>query len=227
VNKKRKGPKSGVNKDDFRTQRWEKQQQKIQLTAGRLFWRKGYLGTTIDDIAKAAKVNKATIYYYFKNKDFLLYEVISTAMKTVMDLTLPVADSNLAPKEKLIIILTNLIQWQLSQTGMAGIAQVEQKNLSLRLRRKSIALRDKYEEIIRDIMEKGVKQDEFYIADIKLASMFVLGMVNSIAHWYKPKKRLSSEEIASEATEFIIKALSANKDQSDAIIDKQIAGPLQ
>jgi AcrR family transcriptional regulator len=67
---------------NWQRQRWAKQHQKILSAAGHLFWKKGYLGTSIDDIAKAANVNKAAVYYYFKDKSFLLYEVISTPSGT-------------------------------------------------------------------------------------------------------------------------------------------------
>jgi AcrR family transcriptional regulator len=41
------------------------QRNKLLTIAGHLFWQKGYLATSIDDIAKAAKMNKASLYYYF------------------------------------------------------------------------------------------------------------------------------------------------------------------
>ena len=62
------------------------QRKKLLTIAGRLFWQKGYLATSIDDIAKAAKMNKASIYYYFKNKADVLYELASATMQALIDL---------------------------------------------------------------------------------------------------------------------------------------------
>jgi AcrR family transcriptional regulator len=50
--------------------------RKILAVSERLFARKGFDGTRVADIAAAARVNKALIYYYFKNKDAILEEVI-------------------------------------------------------------------------------------------------------------------------------------------------------
>jgi len=52
-------------------------QKKIIEHARRLFSKKGFDATTIDDIAHASNVNKALIYYYFKNKSGLYSEVMS------------------------------------------------------------------------------------------------------------------------------------------------------
>lgn len=68
-----------------RESRWERQRQKILLTSAHLFWQKGFLGTSINDIAKAAKMNKAIVYYYFKNKASLLYEIMTRILVGLID----------------------------------------------------------------------------------------------------------------------------------------------
>jgi len=46
--------------------------QRILEAAANIFAEKGFDGARVDEIAKAAQVNKALIYYYFKNKEDLL-----------------------------------------------------------------------------------------------------------------------------------------------------------
>lgn len=41
-----------------------------------LFFSRGYDNVTMDDIARAVELNKATIYIYFKNKDSLFFAVV-------------------------------------------------------------------------------------------------------------------------------------------------------
>ncbi len=52
-----------------------KTRQHIMITAERLFAKKGFDATSVDSIAKAAKVNKALIYYYFKNKQDIIHSI--------------------------------------------------------------------------------------------------------------------------------------------------------
>ena len=49
-----------------------KTRQKILQEAEDLFSEKGFNGTSIDMIAKAAGINKGLIYYHFKNKHDIL-----------------------------------------------------------------------------------------------------------------------------------------------------------
>lgn len=48
---------------------------KIITASEELFAEKGYDGSTVDEIARRAKVNKALIYYYYQNKENLLKEL--------------------------------------------------------------------------------------------------------------------------------------------------------
>lgn len=56
---------------------------KIIKNAMLLFSEKGFDATTVDDIAKASTINKAMIYYYYKNKSTLYENVMSTLFNTM------------------------------------------------------------------------------------------------------------------------------------------------
>jgi AcrR family transcriptional regulator len=75
-----------INKEEFR--------KKIIITAGQIFSRFGFKKTTMDEVAKALKMGKSSIYYYFKSKEeifeaVVLYEAnvlrneLTTAIKSV------------------------------------------------------------------------------------------------------------------------------------------------
>jgi AcrR family transcriptional regulator len=56
----------------------EKEQRRNDIlgAAEKLFFARGYDGVTMDDIAKAVELNKATLYLYFKDKESLYFTVI-------------------------------------------------------------------------------------------------------------------------------------------------------
>lgn len=187
--------------------RWEKQHQKILLAAGRLFWKKGYLGTSIEDIAKTADMSKGTIYYYFPNKPALLYEIMLTPLKEFIDLGIPIANSNLDSEAKLKALITNHIMWQSSNPGFAGMGHVERKNLPPVLRHKYLDKRDEYEHLYRKTIKEGINRGEFSFRDAKLATLFTLGLINSIYQWYRAKGDYSIEGIISEVSAYACTAL--------------------
>lgn len=57
-----------VNKEKFR--------RKIIITAGAIFCRYGFKKTTMDEIAKALKMGKSSIYYYFTSKEEIFEAVV-------------------------------------------------------------------------------------------------------------------------------------------------------
>jgi len=72
----------------------EKVRKYVIITAGEIFSRYGFRKTTMDEIAKALRMGKSSIYYYFKSKEeifeaVVLYEAnilrneLTTAIKSV------------------------------------------------------------------------------------------------------------------------------------------------
>lgn len=64
-------PKFGHREGDTRAE--------ILVAARRVFARKGIDGTSVREVAEAAKVNNAMIYYYFKDKEDLYRSVLSNS----------------------------------------------------------------------------------------------------------------------------------------------------
>lgn len=72
----------------------EEYRRKIIISAGQIFSRYGFKKTTMDEIARALKMGKSSVYYYFKSKEeifeaVVLYEAnllrneLTTAIKSV------------------------------------------------------------------------------------------------------------------------------------------------
>lgn len=69
--------------------------ERIVNAAIRLFSKKGYDATRVSDIAGAAKVNKALIYYYFTSKENILDFMISHLLDNAVSLTVDFIQSNI------------------------------------------------------------------------------------------------------------------------------------
>jgi len=80
----------------------EKSRSAILRAAVAEFAEHGIAGARTDAIAHAARVNKALLYYYFKDKDALYEAVLDHVFSGLRDRLMPVLDSDLEPRAKML-----------------------------------------------------------------------------------------------------------------------------
>ena len=61
-----------------------KKRKDVIVKSSRLFYYQGYVNTGISEILKVCKIPKGSFYYYFKNKENLLDEVIDLHVKNLL-----------------------------------------------------------------------------------------------------------------------------------------------
>ena len=183
----------------------------IFTAAANLFNQYGYAATSIEDIAKSAGVNKASIYYYYKNKAAILYEIVILPTTVLPQQANPIINSEMEPLEKLEALIRNHLLWQMANPVINGIGHWEKSNLPKHLQKSYLKSRDDYEAIYRGILGEALARGHLRQIDIKLASRFMLGFMNSIVLWYKTDGPYSSKEITSEAISFIFRSLTGPK----------------
>src|SRR5208337_3711410 len=98
----------------------------------------GIAGARTDAIARAAHVNKALLYYYFKDKDALYEAVLDHVFSGLRARVMPVLESELPPREKMLQYLgtyfdyisenprfPRVVQGEWMRSGAKGIAPMQ------------------------------------------------------------------------------------------------------
>ena len=75
--------------------------QAILETASNLFIRRGYEGTTMQDIALELGISRSALYYYFKNKEEILASLTEGLTIAAQQLASQVVEQGKAPEEAL------------------------------------------------------------------------------------------------------------------------------
>lgn len=90
-----------------------------QVIAGarEVFLRHGFEGASVDDIAKAAKVSKATLYSYFSNKQFLFMEVTQRECQRQADTAIEAVDLDAPIEAQLTGVATQMVDFITSDFG--------------------------------------------------------------------------------------------------------------
>jgi AcrR family transcriptional regulator len=88
-----------VNKEEYR--------KKIIITAGQIFSRFGFRKTTMDEIAKALKMGKSSIYYYYPGKEDIFEAVVlheANILRNELTTAIKSVDSPIGKMEKYVSV---------------------------------------------------------------------------------------------------------------------------
>jgi AcrR family transcriptional regulator len=181
----------------------------ILKSAATAFRRLGYHGATVEQIAAALHMKKGNLYYYFKNKEEMLFACHQYSLDCVLRLLEDVQQSDLAPEQKLRTLIVAFVHTILDELhGTALFLQLDA--LSPAHARMVIARRDRFDRGMRRVIEEGLASGAFTGfagADAKLLSFAILGAVNWIPRWYNPAGAATSTEIADRFADYLLKGL--------------------
>jgi AcrR family transcriptional regulator len=180
----------------------------IANAAARLFSSKGYLETSMEDVATAAGISKGGMYYYFSSKGDLLFFIVSGFMDMVLkDLEeeLPRID---LPEDRIRFLVLRHVTTYADYMYSAKVLISEAFNLPA-ARLKQIRQKErKYYNIISDVLspELGPSPDKNVLT---AATFNLIGMCNWIYRWYNPKGAITPECMAQIIFENFTKGFSS------------------
>ncbi|MGE4056841.1 MAG: TetR/AcrR family transcriptional regulator [Vicinamibacterales bacterium] len=178
----------------------------ILKSAAAEFRRRGYHGATVEHIAAKLRMKKGNLYYYFRNKEEILFACHQFSLDQLLALLEDVESSGLpaeARLRKLIVAFVHTILDELQGTALF----LDLEALSPAHRRAVVARRDLFDRAMRQVLAEGVGSGTFGKADPKLLSFAILGAVNWIPRWYSPDGPATSQTIADTFADFLIAGL--------------------
>lgn len=133
---------------------------RILKTAEILFSEKGFEGTTTREIAETAGVNKAMIFYYFKNKEELYFEVLNDMFTSLTRRLYPIFKASMPYKKKIEKFVGEVFDYLASRPTFCKITQRESINPRERYKNFVISqLKPLYEEGKKFLKKKGKISD--------------------------------------------------------------------
>jgi len=178
----------------------------ILKSAAKAFRRLGYHGATVENIAAALRMKKGNLYYYFKNKEEILFACHQYSLDRLLKLLEDVEHSGLAPAQKLRALIVATVHTIIDELhGTALILELEA--LSPAHLKEVIVRRDRFDCGIRQLLEEGIADGSFSSDDVKLRSFALLGAVNWIPRWFNPAGPATSDEIADRFADYLIAGL--------------------
>lgn len=183
--------------------------QEILLRAAEdLFYKKGYFDTAIREVGAKAGVSNTLLYHYFKDKEEMLFQIISAASQDLLT-TLEEVDKHVSHplerlKEKLI---QHMIFHGIKRMREAKI--VVEENYWLTGNRREVIKRyqrqiyENYAKNLKELAAAGIIKD----LNVTIIAFSLFGVINWFFRWYREKKPLRPEKIADDTLEMIFRGI--------------------
>lgn len=180
----------------------------ILQSAAAAFRKVGYHGATVERIAKSLRMKKGNLYYYFRNKEEILFACHQYSLDRILDIVDEIARSSEPPDlqlRRLIVAFVHTILDELHGTTLF----IDLEALTPPHLKTVIARRDRVDRAMRQIVADGVAGGVFADRDLKLTSFAILGAINWIPRWFKREGAVSSQEVADRFADFLVAGLRA------------------
>jgi AcrR family transcriptional regulator len=169
--------------------------ERIIEEAVKLFYERGFNGTTLDDIAAELGVTKPFIYTHFRSKVDLLAALCKPTIEMSLAAVENAASGPGTPTERLYQAVVDFTNVVLSRQANIAIFFREEKNLTPQQLAEINTLRKKFDRVLSALLTEGVEAREFHIEDTHLAALALGGMVSWAYTWHRPGGRLKLDEM--------------------------------
>jgi len=163
----------------------EESRAAILKAAAREFAEHGIAGARTDAIAREARVNKALLYYYFKDKETLYSAVLDDAFSGLKEAVFRVLDGDLPPRQKILeyvgayfdFVASNQLYPRLMQREMMQAPDGQSPNIDKVIKNYIQPIFGRVSELLR----KGITDGEFRPVN---PAHFVPSMVAMIVFYF-------------------------------------------
>jgi AcrR family transcriptional regulator len=183
--------------------------RRLYETALELFSRDTYHAVSIRDIATALGQQPSTLYFHVSSKQDLLYELAVIGHRThETALRDALMDAGADPRDQLRCVVRAHVRQHLDYPALARVTNREMHALSEAQRESALTIRYQSEQIIRDVIERGVRLGAFTTTDAFLDVKAIGAMGVRLPEWWTPESAQTREEILERYTEYALKIVT-------------------
>ncbi len=169
---------------------YEERRALFLQTAAALFDRKGYASTSVGDITTELGLTKGVFYYYWKNKQEIVQEIHDRGLQAINKRLDEVIANETCPAARLEAAIRNHVEAVLEAKSIIVVLLGD-----FPFSAETLEGRRAYTQRFQELVEEGIACGVIRDLDAQITTYAILGLCNSVARWYSPEGRLSSEQI--------------------------------
>jgi len=181
--------------------------------ATNLFYEFGYPKTSIRDITRKLKIKSPLIYYYFKDKENLLFEVIESIGLEVINGLEKVVNNIDEPLERFAQMIHMHISLNVKERKKIKIFIEEGYHLSGKFKERILFINRKiynyYYYQLKMMGERGLLTNKEY----SIMVLTILGSINWVYRWFREGGPLTIEEVATRTLQIFFSGILSEKER--------------
>jgi AcrR family transcriptional regulator len=173
----------------------------IRAAALKLFWERGYHGTSVRQISTEARTAVANVYNYYPRKIDLLFEIIDGAQEALQHATVEAAKAAADdPVSQLEAVAGAHVRFHVEYQRESFVGQSEMRSLPEPLYSRYVGKRDTQQAMFERPIATGIEQGVFRTPFSREAVLGIVTMCTSVAVWYRPGGDLSPDSVVARMT---------------------------
>lgn len=165
-------------------------QEKILSSARRLFVRKGYSNSSVDEIAAESGLTKGAVYYYSKNKEQLLLDLLAEIQLESVDQTITRVSVAETATERLVRFVNTHAEWAKrapDELMLLILMSIEFANTKSAVRARIDEIYSQMIATLENIIDFGKRRGEFdsHLSTKDIAVVFIAAHDGNMLQWYR------------------------------------------
>lgn len=185
----------------------------ILEAAAQIISQKGYHAASMQDIARAVNLQKASLYHHVSNKQEILLVLLNRGLDLLTERLEEVVAQPTSPGEKLRRAMVTYLQTMTEYDNLSAVLLLEHRSLEPELHECHIPRRDRFERIWRDLIQEGKDEGFFNCISPSLTARALLGVMNWTITWFRQDGPLTASQIAEEFAELFLNGLMAREEK--------------
>jgi AcrR family transcriptional regulator len=183
----------------------------ILRTAARIMAEDGYERATIRKVARAVDGSISSLYYYFKSKEELLFQIQFHTFQTILDNLEGKLSGVDDPQEEVRILIRNHLDHFCRHLKELVVCSHELETLSGKYYKEVRTLRTRYFEVAQEIVTELLRMSGNRSLDARTTALGLFGMLNWIYTWWRPDAGPSERRMANQITNLFLNGVRGER----------------
>ncbi|HLF91269.1 MAG TPA: TetR/AcrR family transcriptional regulator [Anaerolineales bacterium] len=178
--------------------------EEILEVAAQIFRQKGFHAASMQEIADAVNLRKASLYHHISSKQEILLDLLDMAMDYLIERTQAIFGQASPPQDRLREAIHRYLQALTDYPDLANVLLIEYRSLEPDLKLRHQPRRDQFEKLWRGLIQEGIDTGLFQLTDASVAAKALLGSMHWVITWYHEDGPRTIQQIATIYSDLLL-----------------------